>query len=381
MNIILRFTFYSADEVPESTGRVSARVPKARVPAEVPKARVPKGRVSARVPKAVTTTRLKLKKNVEVTQANTELRDQQASAKDMKRIAQALKEEAEQLRRSEKIAARTLKNARKVAVEAEIEEAYNEEDEDDASEKLKAAEEAAAESKLLAAKKAADVKLAAKRAADVKLSAKRAAGSKQYWSPQPEQSAERQKEAAKNTAEATYWRESDPVIEDSIEAEVQRRVKAALQSSAYAPVEDFQTLKKDSSTYLKRTTFEDYAPSKRVAYENAHSRDTNMLLQLALSHQGAAALKAQASFHHGQMEAMFASFEKDKRSNEAQEDALREANAIIATERRRNQEHVKAQNEALWRERMREVDAIKSANLQRQCDEKLSSLFQSVFHK
>jgi hypothetical protein len=227
------------------------------------------------------------------------------------------------------------------------------------------------------------VKLAAKRAADVKLAEAKAAGSKQYWSSQPEQSAERQKEAAKNTAEATYWRESDHINEDSIEAEVQRRVKAALQSSAYAPVEDFQTLKKDSSTYLKRTTFEDYAPSKRVAYENvdAHSRDTNMLLQLALSHQGAAALKAQASFHHGQMEAMFASFEKDKRSNEAQEDALREANAIIATERRRNQEHVKAQNEALWRERMREVDAIKSANLQRQCDEKLSSLFQSVFHK
>jgi len=156
-------------------------------------------------------------------------------------------------------------------------------------------------------------------------------------------------------------------------------VKAALQSSAYATVEDVQTLKKGSNTSLKRTMPEDSVPSKRVAYENvdAHSQ---MLLQLALSHQGAAALKAQASFHHGQMEAMFASFEKEKRSNEAHEDALREANAMLATERRRNQEYAKAQSEALWRERMREVDTIKSANQQRESDEKLTSLFQ-LFNK
>ena len=272
-----------------------------------------------------------------------------------------------------------MKNAQKVLLEVEIDEVFNEEDEDGVSEKLKAAEEAAAESKLLAAKKAADVKLAAKKAADVKLAAAKAARVKQYWSSQIEQSAERQKEAEKNTAEPTYWHESDHVIEDSMEAEVQRRVNAALQSSAYATVEDVQRLKKASNTSHKRTMPEDSVPSKRVAYENvdAHSQ---MLLQLALSHQGAAALKAQASFHHGQMEAMFASFEKEKRSNEAHEDALREANAMLATERRRNQEHAKAQSEALWRERMREVDAIKSANLQRESDEKLTSLFQ-LFNK
>jgi len=323
------------------------------------------------VPKAVATSRLKrtLKKDVEVTEANTELRDQQASAKDMKRIARAQKEEADQLRRSEKNAARTVKNAQKVEMEAEIEEVLHEEDEDDTSDLLKAAEEAAAESKLLAAKKAADVKLAAAKAAGVK----------QYWSSQPKQTAERKKVPAKNTPVAAYWLESDHDTEDLIEAEVQRRVKAALQSSANAAVEDVQTWKKGSNTSLKRPLPEDYVPSKRVAYENvdAHSQ---MFLQLALSHQGAAALKAQTSYHYDQIEAMHASYEKEKRSNEAQEDALREANAMLATERRRNQEHAKAQSEALWRERMREVDAIKFANLQRESDGKLTSLFQ-LFNK
>ena len=127
---------------------------------------------------------------------------------------------------------------------------------------------------------------------------------------------------------------------------------------------------------------EDYVPLKRVAYEDvdAHSQGTRMLLQLALSHQGAAALKVLSSHHHSQMEAIYSSFENEKRSNEASEDALHEANARFATERRRNQEYAKAQSEALWRERMREVDTIKSANQQRESDEKLKSIFQ-LFNK
>jgi len=128
---------------------------------------------------------------------------------------------------------------------------------------------------------------------------------------------------------------------------------------------------------------EDYVPSKRVAYENvdAHSQETRMLLQLALSLQGAAALKVQTSCHHDKMEAVYASFDKERRSNEAAEDALREANAMLALERRRNQEHTKALNEALWREKQRVVDAIQSANLQRESDEKLTSLFNSMLNK